>query len=238
MDLKTSEEQDSQTPHISTSSNAYTRAPTHPDPEHPKLLQPTYPRTTPDPPPGTKPDWPRLSDLDNIGVMVQHYKLTKRLAADREAVDSALTRLEMANAVFAEARISFATGGVAEYFRVFNNVQEASSGIHEPQRAYRASLALLRLFIAEMADLMPAASMLKATIQGQLISSEERASEAEENTREVLAGISGAVGKGGAKFATEMFLYHVRKRVRNLEADEKQLMKLADLCLQIREEED
>jgi hypothetical protein len=161
------------------------------------------------------------------------HTLSTRCAADRNAVDDALTRLEMANAVFSHAKIVSAAGDIAGYLEVYTTAHSASCGIHGPQRAYRVSVALLRRFVADLVDLLPALSLTAVSVRRQLDAIDLHAGWVEDEVRTVLAGISGAVGADGEGFTVEVYLFHVRTRFRNQETEEEHLQRWAELCLQV-----
>lgn len=206
----------------------------HADPEPYKHApRESYARSTSDPDPKSQPEWPRLRTLNPTMIRAHLRALTTRCAADRDAVDDALTCLEMANAVFSHAKIAFPAGDIAGYLKFYTTAHSASFGIHGPQRAYRISVALLRSFVVDLVDLLPAVSLLAESVRRQLDAADLHAGQVENEVRTVLAGISGAVGAGGEAFAVEVYMFHVRTRFRNQEAEEERLRGWAEQCLQV-----
>jgi hypothetical protein len=99
-------------------------------------------------------------------------------------------------------------GDVAGYHAALQTAREAADGVHEPQQIYRAAVKVLGLFVGELAALVSGVGSAEWTAVG---------------------GETGAEGVG-----VEVYLVHVKMRLRGLEEEERRLGGVAEMCLRVR----
>jgi hypothetical protein len=175
--------------------------------------------------------WTDLAALEPRAIIAKFEILQKRCTTARDAIDNALTTLEISTHIFLGKRTPASSAEVVEYLDAFKKAQIAGNAIFAPQNSYRSAIETLSTFVNGLAVMLPEKNVVKETVVKDINTGMEKANQEEEDTRKILRGLADHSSWGKERGALMAYLETIKLRVKSWAAFEADLTKWAEKCL-------